>query len=65
MERGPLIKEYGKPVWEEFAGKNGAYVSTSICGKFDAIAEPVENGYLCFIVDVSNGATLKQEFIAK
>lgn len=58
------LNGFNTPVWDEYAGANGAYVAESTDGKIDAIAEPENGGFMCFFVDTSNGATLKQEFIS-
>jgi len=65
IEAGVLkIKGFGDPAWDEFSGENGAYVSKSSCGKVEAIAEPVEKGYLCFLIRIKDVTTLEQCFIS-
>ena len=58
------LKGFSTPAWDEYAGAKGAQVAESNDGKIDAIAEPEDGGFMCYFIDVSNGATLKQEFIA-
>lgn len=34
-----------------FAGKNGGWIATSNVGNLEAIAEPIESGWNCRVVD--------------
>jgi len=58
------LNGFTTPVWDEFAGANGAYVAESFDGKIEAIAEPEASGWMCWFVATSNGETLRNEFIA-
>ena len=47
---------YSEPVWNEFAGEAGAFVSGSTCGLYEAMAEPMPYGWRFWLVPVNDPA---------
>lgn len=60
MKTLPIIPAFNRglmfaaPTWDKFAGVAGAYVAESLCGQFEAMAEPVPCGWRCWLVPVDD-----------
>ncbi len=51
---GLTAQHFKKPVWNTFAGEAGAFVAESNDGKFEAIAEPIKDGWRFWLVPVAD-----------
>lgn len=56
----PALPSFNRPLsfglleWNPFAGERGAFVATSPDGCFEAMAEPMVNGWRFWLVDVND-----------
>lgn len=57
------LTSFTSPKWDKFSGEHGAYVATSLDGKLDAIAEPLNGGWQFWLVRTSDGETIHTETI--
>lgn len=51
---GKANLSFTKPAWNKFAGEAGAYVSESLDGQFEAMAEPIPKGWRFWLVPVDD-----------
>lgn len=57
---GLTAQDFKRATWSQFAGEAGAYVAESVCGRFEAVAEPLQGGWRFWIVRTDDGETLQE-----
>lgn len=51
--------------WDKFSGRDGAWVSVSTCGKYEAVEAIELHGWVAYLVETEQGGVLERVYIGE